>query len=412
MTLALVFHISAGKEGELLATVDSPDQGVRGIPVERVVVDGNRLTMEMPAMQARFEGVVEGDRLEGAWNQGGANLPLELERVEVLVGPRRPQEPEPPFPYRTEDLRYPNAEAGIHLAGTLTLPEGRGPFPAVALISGSGAQNRDSEVFGHRLFLVLSDLISRAMDIPVPRRHGPGSSLDPGADGPGHGPGHSGCGGTALAEGVPAPSHPDVPRARRGGRVPVLPVPSREGSQDHHQGRHGPLHEPGDLLQIELLAVAPGKIHAFEEARALATVLPDARVEAGDEPGEVPGRMHPTREPGGTLSMIPELVHLSCAKDHLLPRTHRASPVLTVRASDDVSEAPHHDPDSLILEEVDVLGRPRAWLHESFHDQVLTLLVPLHSQQAELLSASGVGFDGKTHRGLRLPAAPGIPPRP
>jgi hypothetical protein len=266
MTLALVFHISAGEEGELSATVDSPDQDVRGIPVERVVVDGNRLTIEMPAMQARFEGVVDGDRLEGTWNQGGANLPLELERVEEVVGPRRPQEPEPPFPYRTEDLRYPNAEAGIHLAGTLTLPEGRGPFPAVALISGSGAQNRDPEVFGHRLFLVLSDLISRAMDIPVPRRHGPGSSLDPGADGPGHGPGHAGCGGTALAVGVPAPSHPDVPRGRRGrrgGRVPVLPVPSQEGSQDHHQGKHSPLHEPGDLLQLELPAVAPGKIRAF-----------------------------------------------------------------------------------------------------------------------------------------------------
>lgn len=73
----------------------------------------------------------------------------------------RPQDPLPPFPYLAEEVRYRNERAGITLAGTLTLPEGSGPFPAVALISGSGPQTRDSELFGHRPFLVLADYLTR-----------------------------------------------------------------------------------------------------------------------------------------------------------------------------------------------------------------------------------------------------------
>jgi pimeloyl-ACP methyl ester carboxylesterase len=80
--------------------------------------------------------------------------------------PRRPQEPAPPFPYVQREVGYDNGP--IHLAGTLTLPEGRGPFPAVLLITGSGAQNRDEEIFGHKPFLVLADHLTRA-DIAVLR---------------------------------------------------------------------------------------------------------------------------------------------------------------------------------------------------------------------------------------------------
>jgi uncharacterized protein len=154
--------IGLGDDGGLTASADSPDQGVRGIPVESIGYEEGRLVLELPSVQARFEGRLMGENeIEGSWSQGGAALPLELERVEEVVGPNRPQEPEPPFPYVAEAVRYPNLDAGIHLAGTLTLPEGDGPFPAVALISGSGAQNRDSEVFGHRIFLVLADHLTR-----------------------------------------------------------------------------------------------------------------------------------------------------------------------------------------------------------------------------------------------------------
>lgn len=161
--LRIVLHMEADEAGGLSATADSPDQGVQGIPVEDVRFEGGELTLEMRTIGARFVGRPEADgTMKGDWIQGGQSLLLDLRHGDGEVAPPpRPQEPEPPFPYRSEDVRYPNPEAGIDLAGTLTLPEGDGPFPAVALVTGSGAQNRDAEVFGHRPFLVLADHLTR-----------------------------------------------------------------------------------------------------------------------------------------------------------------------------------------------------------------------------------------------------------
>lgn len=75
--------------------------------------------------------------------------------------PNRPQEPQKPYPYYSEDIRFKNQQAGIHLAGTLTLPKKEGVFPAVILITGSGPQNRNEELAGHKPFLVLSDYLTR-----------------------------------------------------------------------------------------------------------------------------------------------------------------------------------------------------------------------------------------------------------
>ena len=162
MSLSMVFHIDLDEEGSLSASADSPDQGVHGIGVETVDFAEGRLELHLSSINGRFEGTVAGeDRMEGTWIQGGSQFPLELTRVDEVVRPARPQEPEPPFPYLEEEVRYPNPRADIHLAGTLTLPEGDGPFPAVALISGSGAQNRDLELFGHRPFKVLADHLTR-----------------------------------------------------------------------------------------------------------------------------------------------------------------------------------------------------------------------------------------------------------
>ena len=162
MSLAMVFHIKLEEEGNLAASADSPDQGVQGIAVESVSFEEGRAELHLPSIGARFEGTLEDpESLKGTWFQGGAELPLEMARVDEVVRPARPQEPEPPFPYAAEDVRYPNPQADIDLAGTLTIPEGSGPFPAVALISGSGAQNRDMELFGHRPFKVLADHLTR-----------------------------------------------------------------------------------------------------------------------------------------------------------------------------------------------------------------------------------------------------------
>jgi pimeloyl-ACP methyl ester carboxylesterase len=74
----------------------------------------------------------------------------------------RPQTPQPPFPYRQEEVVFENKEAGIKLAGTITLPEGKGPFPAVVLITGSGPQNRDEEIFHHKPFLLWAHELTKA----------------------------------------------------------------------------------------------------------------------------------------------------------------------------------------------------------------------------------------------------------
>ncbi|MFQ5689063.1 MAG: alpha/beta hydrolase family protein [Gemmatimonadota bacterium] len=161
--LRVVFRIQRAKDGSYSATMDSPDQGARGILVSDVSFSGRAVKLTSAAVGGVFEGRLaeDGSTIEGEWRQGGATLPLVLRRVEQVTEVRRPQEPVPPYPYEVEQVRYPNAEVGNELAGTLTLPRGEGPFPAAVLISGSGPQDRDETVFGHRPFWILADYLTR-----------------------------------------------------------------------------------------------------------------------------------------------------------------------------------------------------------------------------------------------------------
>jgi len=161
--LRLVLHVDAAEGGALTGTMDSPDQGANGIPATSVTVDGSTLRFAIAPLSAVFEGTLsaDGSRLEGTFTQGPARLPLTVTRGEAPPPPERPQVPEPPFPYRVEDVRVQNANGGVTLAGTLTLPPGPGPFPGVALVSGSGPQDRDEALMGHKPFLVLADHLTR-----------------------------------------------------------------------------------------------------------------------------------------------------------------------------------------------------------------------------------------------------------
>ena len=161
--LRIVFKISRKSDGTLTATMDSPDQGAKDIPVEDVSFKNGNLRMEVKSIRGIFEGKLKKDFLtiEGEWKQSGLTLPLVLKHMEKTPEIRRPQEPKKPYPYKEEEVVYENKEAGVKLAGTLTLPRGRGPFPAVLLITGSGAEDRNETVFGHRPFLVLADYLTR-----------------------------------------------------------------------------------------------------------------------------------------------------------------------------------------------------------------------------------------------------------
>lgn len=162
-TLRLVVHLSSTKDG-LTATMDSPDQGASGLPVSLVKRDGSVFTLEMSALGVKFNGTISKDpsTIEGTFQQGGGSLPLILKRgTAAAAPPRRPQNPVKPYPYREEDVTYENQTAHIRLAGTLTIPQGKGPFPAVELIAGSGPNDRDESLFNHKPFLVLADYLTR-----------------------------------------------------------------------------------------------------------------------------------------------------------------------------------------------------------------------------------------------------------
>jgi hypothetical protein len=160
----LIFHFANASNG-LTASMDSLDEGVKGIPATVVTRADSALTLEFKQMGAKFAGKIAGDlnTIEGKWLQGTAAIPLKVTRAKegASLERRRPQNPVKPYPYREEDVSYPNKSAGITLAGTLTIPPGHGPFPAVFLITGSGAQDRDEALLGHRPFLVLADHLTR-----------------------------------------------------------------------------------------------------------------------------------------------------------------------------------------------------------------------------------------------------------
>jgi X-Pro dipeptidyl-peptidase (S15 family). len=163
--LHLQFHFKSNDKGEWSGTLDSLDQGANGIPLSAVRLNGNTVVVELAAIGGKYEGMLSPDgKRSGARGRQGQPIPLVLQRsTEKQVAKLRPQEPVKPYPYREEEVSYPNPKAAdVRLAGTLTLPrEGKGPYPAVLLITGSGPQDRDEAIMGHKPFLVLADYLTR-----------------------------------------------------------------------------------------------------------------------------------------------------------------------------------------------------------------------------------------------------------
>jgi len=162
--LRVVFHIVNTEDG-LTATLDSPDQGAKDIPINSVTRDGVKLKIESKIIDGVFEGTIAADlsSIDGKWTQHGNTMPLLLKRVkdQAELELKRPQNPVKPYPYREDEVTYDNKEQNVTLAATFTIPQGTGPFPAVLLITGSGPQDRDETLLGHKPFLVLSDYLTR-----------------------------------------------------------------------------------------------------------------------------------------------------------------------------------------------------------------------------------------------------------
>lgn len=160
--LRLVFTITKTDTG-ISATMDSPDQGAKGIPTTTTTFENSILRITIANAKIEYEGTLGNDNIiVGTFKQGGQSFPMNLSK-EVIEKEKlvRPQEPIKPYSYYAEDITFENKKAGIRLAGTLTLPQKEGVFPVVILISGSGPQNRDEELLGHKPFLVLADYLTK-----------------------------------------------------------------------------------------------------------------------------------------------------------------------------------------------------------------------------------------------------------
>jgi len=163
-SLKVVFNFKARAEGGYTATLDSPDQGAFGIAADSVIVKDTLIHVSIRSIAGVFNGshLAGADSISGTWSQRGMQFPLVIKYSgKETEAPKRPQEPKKPYPYKEEEVSFSNTAAGITLAGTLTLPPSGGPFPAVFLITGSGPQDRDEALLGHKPFLILSDYLTR-----------------------------------------------------------------------------------------------------------------------------------------------------------------------------------------------------------------------------------------------------------
>ena len=159
-SLTIVLHVNCNAQGEVKCTLDSPDQGVKGIAVETDYCSSDSISVSIASLALSFQGKLKGDEIVGTFIQG-QSFPLILKRGEEKLN--RPQNPVAPYPYKTEEVAFKNVADGATLVGTLSYPVGykKGKPPVVLMVTGSGQENRDEEIFDHKPFLVIADYLAR-----------------------------------------------------------------------------------------------------------------------------------------------------------------------------------------------------------------------------------------------------------
>jgi len=161
--LRMILRITQTSGGALTARLDVPDQGASDLPIDTISSEGQSVRFSAKNLGLSYEGTLnnESSEISGQLTQGPAVYPLTLKRTDKAPTLGRAQDPKKPYPYKEEEVIYENKTDGVKLAGTLTLPSTNGPSPAVILITGSGAQDRNETIAGHRPFLVLADHLTR-----------------------------------------------------------------------------------------------------------------------------------------------------------------------------------------------------------------------------------------------------------
>lgn len=159
--LPLVFHIDK-IENDLKSSFDSPLQGAKDIPIMKTIFENNNLTFDASDLGISYSGKFQDDKIDGIFSQGGINFPLVLTRNEETITVNRPQTPKPPFNYDSTDITFKNEIQENLLAGTLAIPKKfKKSAPILVMITASGAQNRDEEMFDHKPFFVIADDLAK-----------------------------------------------------------------------------------------------------------------------------------------------------------------------------------------------------------------------------------------------------------
>ncbi len=163
VSLTLVLHLEQA-DGYVTVTLDSPDQGAKGIGAYKEFLSDDSIAIKIETLGVTYRARLKDDKLDGTFSQNGISLPLVLTRGVPEM--KRPQRPQPPYPYETEEVTFRNEKDSATLAGTLTYPVGYSKQSkekpvVVLLVSGSGQQNRDEELMGHSPFLVIADYLAR-----------------------------------------------------------------------------------------------------------------------------------------------------------------------------------------------------------------------------------------------------------
>ncbi|HLZ13230.1 MAG TPA: alpha/beta fold hydrolase [Candidatus Acidoferrum sp.] len=163
MRYRLQLHVTHDEEKKLSGTLDSLDQGANGLPMSKLSEQSGTVHFEIALVTGVYEGKMNAahNAIAGTWSQNQDSVALEFKRSDEVLELRRPQNPTKPYPYKEEEVSFQNAAGTGTLAGTLTIPAGAGPFPAALLMAGSGPQNRDEFLAGHRPLLVLADALAR-----------------------------------------------------------------------------------------------------------------------------------------------------------------------------------------------------------------------------------------------------------
>ena len=163
MSLTLVLHLEQA-DGHVKISLDSPDQGAKGMSATKEYLSDDSLAIKLEYIGMTYSARLKDGKLDGTFTQNGLKVPLVLTKGVTEV--KRPQNPQPPYPYETEEVTFKNEADGATLAGTLTWPVGynrlsKNKPTVVLLVSGSGQQNRDEELFNHKPFLVIADYLAR-----------------------------------------------------------------------------------------------------------------------------------------------------------------------------------------------------------------------------------------------------------